>query len=310
MKIKNNFSLFYLIVFTILLFFGCAGGLSRKEAAKLYYNLGNAYLEIGKEDKASQAYLTALEYDKKMKIASFNLAKAYMDSEKYIDAINMLDNMIKEDDTNSMLLSAKAYCLYRFGDIDGSYIIYEEILTLDPGNSEALYNTALIKAEQGDYEEAIEKLTSLKSDKIDDEKLFTKINMAIGDIYTKMEKYEESIEYFEFVKNEEPDNIKNLTFLFNSYYKSSYYSHALETGNKILEETPDDLENNKELFFDMAVIYLTAVEDSVKGLEYLEKALDAGFDNLEKAKNLVETEGLLDADDIISLLKSKNILDS
>lgn len=310
MKIKKNFSFFYLIVFTVLLLFGCAGGLSRKEAAKLYYNLGNAYLEIGKESRASEAYLKALEYDEKLKIASFNLAKAYMDSEKYLDALNMLDNMIKEDDTNNLLLSAKAYCLYRFGDIDSSYIIYEQILTLDPGNPEALYNTALIKAEQEDYEEAIERLTSLKSDKIDDEKLFTRINMAIGDIYVKMEKFEESIEYFEFVKNEESDNIKNLTLLFNSYYKSSYYSRALETGSDILEKTPDDLENNKEIFFDMAVIYLTIVEDSVKGLDYLEKALDAGFDNREKAENLATTEGLLDADDVISLLESKNLIDS
>ncbi|MFW5769381.1 MAG: tetratricopeptide repeat protein, partial [Spirochaetota bacterium] len=51
-----------ILVFGIILLslIGCASSLPRKEAAVVYYNLGNAYFELGELDDAAEAYLEAL----------------------------------------------------------------------------------------------------------------------------------------------------------------------------------------------------------------------------------------------------------
>ncbi len=295
-----------IVIHLLIVFFsGCAGGLSRREAARLYYNLGNAYLEIGKSDKASESYLKALEYDRKMKIASFNLAKAYMDAEKYSDAITILDSMLEEDPANVIILSAKAFCIFRFGNFEKAYELYEKVIEIDPANAEALYNSAVIKSEQGNNSEALEMLTKLRSRKIEDEKLLIRINYAFGEIYYKTDQFEEAIKYLDYVKEKEPENIKNLNMLFDSCVKTRYFSSAVRAGEQILEFDPD----NKDLLFDMAVIFLVAIEDVESGMVYLEKAISSGFSDKGKARNLLDTPELAKKDVIHKLLQKGKLLD-
>ncbi len=277
-----------LIFLSFILFFysGCAGGLSRKEASKLYYNLGNAYFDLGQNEKASESYLKALEYDKKMKVASFNLAKSYMEAKRFSDAISILDKMIEEDPGNVILLSAKAYCIYSYGDFEKSYELYDLILKIDPGNIEALFNSAVIKAEEGSYSDAVEKLTILKAKKINDDKLLKKINSKIGEIYYNAGEYSEAIDYLKYTKVNEPDNIKNLKMLFDSYEQTHAYSSAIDIGAQILDKEKD--KKDKDILFQIAFIYLTAIEDIDKGTTYLKQAIVAGFSDKKKAALLLE----------------------
>lgn len=283
---------------------GCAGGLSRREAAKLYYNLGNTYLDLGQSGKASESYLKALEYDGKMKIASYNLAKAYMDGGKFGEALAVLDRMLKDEPENIIALTAKAFCYYRYGDMDKSYSIYSEILEKDPGNAEALYNSAVIISEKGDYGSALEKLSQLKSGKNTDEKLLLKINFKLGQIYYATGQYELSLEYLDYVKRKEPGNIASLEILFDAYVKTRYFASAVETGNLLLKSDPE----NKDVLFEMAVIYLTAIEDTSSGIRFLDQAIKAGFSDREKIQILLKTPGLAGKDRIMELLGNEKLL--
>lgn len=284
---------------------GCVGGLSRRESAKLYYNLGNAYLELGDTAKASESYLKALEYNKNMKIASFNLAKAYIEVEKYSEAIEIIDGMLIKEPENTILLSAKAYCVYRFGNYEKATEIYDNVLDIDPGNLEALYNSAIIKIDMENYSAALEKLTLLKAKKIDDDLLVVKINSAFGEIYYKTEQYSEAIKYLDLIRIKEPDNVNNLLMLFNSYLETRYFSSVVETGSLILKYQPE----NKDVLFDVAAVYLVEIEDTEKGMLNLEKALSAGFDDKIKAKKLASASDIAGKERIYKILQNAKLLD-
>ena len=303
-----NHNLLFFLLLILFAFSGCAGGLSRKEAAKIYYNLGNAYFDLGQNEKASDAYLKALDYDKKMKIVLFNLAKSYIESKKFSDSLDILDKMLKEDPKNVILLSAKAYCLYSYGDFEKSYELYAQILEIDPGNIEALFNNAAIKAEEGSYTDAIEKLAILKTKKIDDDKLLKKVNSKIGEIYYKAGEYHQSIDYLKYTKENDPDNIKNLKMLFDSYTQIHAYSSAVEIGNLIVSKEKEK-EKDKNILFQLSFIYLTAIEDMNKGISFLNQAIAEGFSDKEKASLLIENIPKEMRKSISGILKKEKLLD-
>ena len=302
-NLENHILLFFLLII-LCTYSGCAGGLSRKEASKLYYNLGNAYFELGQNEKASEAYAKALDYDKKMKNASFNLAKSYIEVKKYPEAITILDKMLKEEPKNVILLSAKAFCLYKYGDFETSYELYTQILNIDPGNIEALFNSAVIKAEEEAYEDAIEKLTILKTKKIEDEKLLNKINSKIGEIYYNAGEYKQAIDYLKYTKEDEAGSIESLKMLFDSYIQTEAYSPAVEIGNLII-----NTEKDKDILFRLSFIYFTAIEDREKGLSCLNEAIAEGFSDKEKASHLLESAPKEMIKSISAILKKEKLLD-
>ena len=297
-------NLIFILLLILFTFCSCAGGLSRKEASKLYYNLGNAYFDLGQNDKASDAYLKALSYDKKMKIASFNLAKSYIEANKFTDAIAILDKMLKKEPKNVILLSAKAYCIYRFGDTEKAYELYNLILRIDSGNVEALFNSAVIKVEEGSYTDALEKLEILKTKKIDDDKILKRINSKIGEIYYNAGEYYQSIDYLKYTQENDPENIGNLEMLFDSYIQIQAYSSAIDIGNQILND-----EKDKDILFQISFIYLTAIEDRDKGISFLSQAIAEGFSDKEKASLLMEKLPKEMLRSISTILKKEKLLD-
>ncbi|MCL2293266.1 MAG: tetratricopeptide repeat protein [Spirochaetes bacterium] len=295
----------FFLPFVLFTFAGCAGGLSRKEASNLYFNLGNAYFELGQNDKAVQAYLRALSFNRRMRVASFNLAKAYIELGRFSDSLNVLNRMLREDPNNIILLSAKAYCLYRSGEFEESAEIYSRILGIDPGNIEALFNSAVIKAKKESFEEALEKLAILKTRRIDNERLRRRINAQIGAIFYKAGEYSQAIEYLEYTRGNEFNSLENLKMLFNSYVQIRAFSSAIDIGKQIV-----DKEKDKDILFQLAFIYLTAVEEIRTGISFLNQAIAAGFSDREKASRLMENlpRGMIRS--VSEILTRENLLDS
>jgi len=299
-----NHNLLFFLLLILFAYCGCAGGLSRKEASKLYYNLGNAYFELGQNEKAAEAYRMALDYDNKMNIASFNLAKSYIEADKFSDAIAILDKMLKKEPRNLILLTAKAYCLYRYGDTEKSYELYNMILRIDSGNVEALFNSAVIKAEEGSYTDALEKLEVLKTKKIEDEKILKRTNSKIGEIFYNAGEYYQAIDFLKYTKENDPENIENLKMLFDSYIQIQSYSSAVDIGNQLL-----DIEKNKDILFQLSFIYLTAIEDKNKGISSLSQAIAEGFDDKEKVSHLIQNLPREMIKSVSDILKKEKLLD-
>lgn len=283
----------------------CAGGLSSRESARVYYNLGNAYFDLGKNSDASSAYLKALEFDDKLKVASFNLARSYIETEKYSDALRILDEMIQEDRVNTILHAAKGYCLYRYGDLDKAASSYLDVIEISPADQNALFNYALIMSELKEYSSAVEHFADLKRTNPDDELLLKKIDFAVGKVYYLQDNYSEALVYFESVFDKDSDYEGLPVYLFDIYKKEKYYEKMIKTGKKILESDPD----NNEVLFDMSRVLLLEIEDREQGIEYFRKAVDKGYNNREKIDEILDSRNLSAKDEIEKILKNVTFSD-
>ena len=283
----------------------CAGGMSKRESARVYYNLGNAYFELGKNEEASSAYLRALEFDDKLKVASFNLARTYTEAGKYSEALRLLDRMLLEDNENTVIHSAKGYCLFRFGDYDNAASSYLNAIQINPSDQNALFNYALIMAELEDYSTAVEKFADLKNTNPEDENLIKKIDFAVGRVYFLQENYEKALEYFESVYEKDPDYKEIHEYLFSIYKNKKYYGRMVDTGKKILESDP----GNNKILFDISRVLLIEIEDQEQGLEYFRKAVEKGFNNKEEIDEILEYKNLSIKNELEKILENSAVLD-
>ena len=294
-----------ILCITVLTLISCAGGMSRRESARVYYNLGNAYFELGKNEEASSAYLRALEFDDKLKVASFNLARTYTEAGKYSEALRILDRMLLEDSENTVIHSAKGYCLFRFGDYDNAASSYLNAIQINPSDQNALFNYALIMAELENYSTAVEKFSDLKNTNPDDENLIKKIDFAVGRVYYLQENYEKALEYFESVYEKDPDYKEIHEYLFSIYKNKKYYGKMVETGKKILESDP----GNNKILFDMSRVLLLEIEDQEQGLEYFRKAVEKGFNSKEEIDEILENKNLSIKNELEKILENSAVLD-
>ena len=283
-----------------MLLLSCAGGLSKRESAHVYYNLGNAYFELGENEKASSAYLRALEFDDDLKVASFNLVRTYIEAGKYSEALRILDRMIKKDSDNTVMHSAKGYCLFRFGDYDKAAESYLNVIKINPADQNALFNYALIMTELGNYETAVERFAELKNTNPEDELLVSKIDFAVGRVYYLQENYDKSLEYFEPVYEKNPDFDGVQEYLFEIYKNKKYYGKMVETGKKLLEKEKD----NKELLFDISKVLLLEIEDHEQGIDFFRRAVKNGFSDEEKIKEILESKNLPVKEELEKILEN------
>ena len=111
-----------------LIFSSCATGIDESEVAPIYYNLGNAYMELGDYEKASEAFTQAIALDETLSKATFNLAKVYIEQKNYEEAVILLEGFLEDEPENSIILSTLGYVYSLLGDDETAVGIYDQII--------------------------------------------------------------------------------------------------------------------------------------------------------------------------------------
>lgn len=300
----------YFILSVAIICSSCVFSPSRKEMAEVYYNLGNAYLRLGESENASSAFLRAVELDKKFASSNFNLAKSYMVAERYGDALEILDELLKEDEFNSIVLSAKAYCCYALGNSDQSFDIYQQILERNPDNDDARYNFAVLLALQGRDEEALAEFSRLMVGENESDSFELYYEMA--KVSYNMKKWDDAIGYGEKAYELSPDTVELCEFLLKIYYEQKYYARYLEMADVYIDYNDKNVNAsespNKNIYFRKSVILLTSIGDFRQGADSLKKALALGFDDKDELSLLYDDPDLTDRDEIRKIIDRTNIL--
>lgn len=110
--------------------------------ASTYFLRGLTLQEIGKEEEAIKAYRFSTELDADMIDAWIILGQLY---QKRADptAIQFFENAVRVDTTNIFALHTKANYLQQIGATQKAINEYRKIILLDPGYSDAHFNTGL-----------------------------------------------------------------------------------------------------------------------------------------------------------------------
>ncbi len=115
--------------------------------AEAYFMMGLNLREINEQDRAIDAFQTAVEIDPDLKDAWILLGDLFAAQDNPI-ALRYYDNAIRLDSTSIDYIYAKANYLHQQGNLEESQTLYQKVLLLDPQNANAYYNIGLLYMEQ------------------------------------------------------------------------------------------------------------------------------------------------------------------
>lgn len=268
-----------------LLFFllSCVSTTKDSELSLEYYNVGNAFYEIGQYEKALEYYNKVLEIDESVHKARFNLINVYIAESDFDNAIYHINFLKEADETNLKVMRLEAYVLYRFGKLKESLELYNSIIESGGETEDIKTNVAKLYHQIGDYDSALGIFNSLLATK-ESEELYRMAGLSAelnGDMKLAANFYESSLE---LSKNDE---------VLNSLY--TIYEKLDDSNNlkRVLELLLDSDKNAKgEIYFKLGQIALIIDNDFKTGYDYLVNAADLGFDNKSDIEQLLDNPDL------------------
>jgi tetratricopeptide (TPR) repeat protein len=277
----------------------CATDTRNKSVAAEYYNIGNAYFEIGKYDLAARYFEDSLRLDPSLTKAEYNLALVQIRLKKSAEAQKILEKLLSDDPRNTTVLAALAWALHAEGKDDQALARYKTILEIDAGNKDALYNSALILWKLDKKQDALERFRKLLDIAPDD----TDTLYDLGSLLLSMDQPQAAIEYLDRYLQKKPDDADAQLLLAACYERTQNYVQALAAYERMAAINPKD----PRAWWGQARLLLTAVEDPDKGMAALQKALELGFHDMDAVRALLATPQLLARDEVVNALKARNM---
>jgi tetratricopeptide (TPR) repeat protein len=274
----------------LILFFlsGCVHRKTTLELAETYYNLGNAYTELGEWEKAGEAYLRAMELDPSLRRAGYQMARVYVQGGEYEEARLRLTGLLKEDPENLLIMENLAWVYVQQGRNEDALKIYREILEKNPADCDIRYNAALIEEEREDWQGAcglLEKCIDYEQADAEIFRLLGRASLALGK--------EEGISYLERAYEADPVLSGLGEELASAYRREELYAEAVEIYDEILSRSDDEKEAGR-IRYEQAFLLLTALEDYERGMRSLREVVEAGYRDDEAFARLYSFPSLLD----------------
>jgi tetratricopeptide (TPR) repeat protein len=284
----------------LVLLGGCASDPRIREIAAEYYNIGNAFFELGQYEKAIDAYRSALRFDPALAKADFNLALTYARMKKLPEAEQLLKKLLADDPVNASLMVTLAWAYHLAARDEEALSQYDAALAIAPENADAWYNSAVILWKMERKQEALERFRKLLAVAPDDsEGLF-----GAGSLLLSMDDPAGAEEYLGRCVQKKPEDLDARYLLADALERQRKLSRVLEEYDRILERDA----KQANAWFGKARLLLTAIEDPDNGLVALRKSLELGFRDGEAAGLLLATPGLLEREAVEAALKARDLL--
>lgn len=284
----------------VALLAGCVTSTGGKVIASDYYNIGNAYFDLGQYDKAITYYQSALRVDPTLVKADYNLALTFVRMKRNDDAIAILKRLLANDKKNTTVMAALGWAYHQAGKDGEALTQYDVLLVLSPADQNALYNSGIILWKLDRKPEALERFRKVLSFTADD----TDSLYAAGSILLSMDDAQGSLDMMSRYADKKSDDVDAWFLIAAAAERLHKYSRALEAYDKIIALDP----KQGSAWFGETRLLLTVVEDPEKGLSALDKALAAGFKDREAIKALLASPQLLEKDRVEAALKAKDLL--
>jgi tetratricopeptide (TPR) repeat protein len=283
----------------LVLLGGCASDPRIREIAAEYYNIGNAFFELGRYEKAIDAYRSALRFDPRLAKADFNLALTFARMKMLPEAEQVLKKLLADDPANASLMVTLAWAYHLAGKDAEALSQYDAALAIAPENADAWYNSALILWKLERRQEALERFQRLLAVAPDDsEGLF-----GAGSLLLSMDDPAAAEEYLGRCVQKKPEDLDARYLLADSLERQRKLSRVLEEYDRILERDA----RQANAWFGKARLLLTAIEDPDNGMVALRKSLELGFRDGEAAGLLLASPGLLEREAVEAALKERGL---
>lgn len=273
----------------VLTSLSCATDQSRRQALG-WTELGNAWAELGRWDKAGDAWSRAMALDPGQGVASYNLSRALAEAGKYDESIAKSDEYLATDPDNAAVLTVKAYALYKASRDAEALALYERVVTLNGADSASVYNLAVLLEAAGRADEAMERYDAILALKPDDPNASFRKGLLLaagGDA-------ESALPLLERYLAANTESLEGRRALALVQVRAGLSMDAIETYAAIVAKVPEDADS----WFALARLRLTVAEDGPGGLDALKTALKQGFKDRTLATDLLAEPSLVALDEV------------
>lgn len=212
-------------------------------------NLGTVYLAKGNTSKAETYFKKAVSVNPNSSAAYYHLAQLEYTNGNYAKCLTYINKCLAWKGYSSYAYNLRGDAYKQQGNEAAAIASYKKAIEITPENLAPYANLASIYETRKDYELALDSYKTILSISPESEQT----QLKIADIYLEMGKYNESVAYYEKVReNLKPEAMKGLASAYyalalNSASKSAFSSdkkliEASEYLNKAIQENPNDLE--------------------------------------------------------------------
>ncbi len=288
------------VLLTAALAAGCVTSPGGKQIASDYYNIGNAFFDLGQYDKAIQYYENALRVDPGMVKADYNLALTYIRMKRTAEAVTILRRLLASDPKNTTVMAALGWAYHQMGKDTDALAQYDAILAISPADQNALYDSGIILWKMEKNADALERFRKVLAIAPDD----TDSLFAAGSILLSNDQPADASDMLSRYVEKKADDIDAWYLIAAAAERLQKYSRALEAYDKIVAIDP----KQGNAWFGEARLLLTVVEDPQKGLDALDKALSSGYKDKDAAKALLSSPQLLEKGKVEEAFKDHDLL--
>ncbi|HSV57067.1 MAG TPA: tetratricopeptide repeat protein [Magnetospirillaceae bacterium] len=290
------------------------------QLALAYYEVGNAWLEMERWDRAGAAYEKALYHDPSLIAASYNLARALTEAGSHARAQEILLRLLKGDPDNVRLLTLRAYAFHRAGDAASALAAYRRAAELNPRDAPTLRNLAILLERAGREAEARGILSELHSVDASDDAVLRRLallearrdpdDLPVGSAAQQGVAGEgarapdaEALLSSYLARN--PGDREVLRARAELRERRELFARSMEDWTAIAGADPTDA----EAWFRLARIRLVAAGDGAAGRDALRRALQAGFSNRAAAVALLTALPEAEREEPAKLLRDAGLVD-
>ena len=243
--------------------------------------LGSLYSRVGENRKAAEAFQSLLEITGHNPEVVRSLAEALFNDGEYAETMRVLAELAEKTppDRESRVLLGRAQL--ESGAHADAIRTFEALLASVPGDTEARFYLGRALAETGRYQEAVRHFSDLVRGTAGDEgegpnRTLFRQNLAA--LYQETGEHDKAIALYREMAGEDPRaNIQ----LLNAYRVGRRFDEALELGQRLLDEDPDNIQ--------AGILHALALGESgqpSEGVAALNRMLASHPDNLDIIVNL------------------------
>lgn len=271
-----------LVLLISLLLVGCQSDLSSRELAEEYFNLGNAFFELGRYQDSFDYYSRAIRLSDDIPAAGYNLARLHEQRGEYAEAVRVLEDLLAEDPSNGLYRETRAFVRFQQGQRSAAREEYAEIIEEYPARVRLRYNLGVLELDAGNEARAYRVL----AEGIDLAEEDAEYRWVLAEAAFRTDRDAEALEHLEVFRGLSADSPDELARLASRQAEWGFYLASLE----ILEEIPETVDRDPELLFVRGTVELRATDDFDRAVDSLAAAVRRGYDpEQEEFTELLET---------------------
>ena len=218
----------------------------RSNLSDAYYNRGNLYLNLGRNEEAEADYTKAIEINPNDAQAYNNKGTLYYNLGRYKEAEVDYTKAIQLNPNYSQAYNNRGVLYTNLGRNEEAEADYNKAIKINPNYPQAYYSKGILYINSGKYKEALENYNKA----IELNPNYVEAYYSRGNLYLNLGKYKEAEEDYNKAIQLDKNFKDGYIALSYIYYKKENYNKAienLEEGIKIYDNDKKDIKQNKNL---------------------------------------------------------------